>query len=350
MKQNTGWKMLLAALSFLTAQSLWAQGPLEPPDAPAPTMKSLNQIEARTPITNLPCVISQSGSYYLIGDLVCSGNNYGIFITNTAKSVTLDLNGFTLTGPGATGFSAIHVGHGDAELTLRNGYIRNWNGNTAYAVYSTGMEAVRMADIVVENCANGIKVYNGMVENCRVYNCITPSGNFFGISGSSVVVINCVISDCESSGGTAYGYQLGYGSIARNCIAQNLTGGGATKSYGFQGQKGTIIESCVARKCYRGIYTYDQSLVRNNLSVENESHGLLVGYGGSRVEGNNLIKNGGHGLYGSYNSNNLIIANSASLNTNANYYINNGSYGPVSGAPASPTAEVTNHPWANFSY
>jgi len=119
---------------------------------------------------------------------------------------------------------------------------------------------------------------------------------------------------------------------------------------GFQGQSGTIIESCIARKCYNGIYTYDQSLVRNNLSVQNENHGLLVGFGGSRAEGNSLIKNGAYGLYSAYNSNNLIIANSASLNTNGAFYITRGNRGPISGAPASPTAEVTNHPWANFVF
>lgn len=343
---KTAWVVCLT----LAAISVCAQGPLDPAAAPGPEMKSLEQIESRTPITNLPYVITQSGSYYLTGDLICSGNNYGIYITNTAKSVALDLNGFTLTGPGATGYSAIHVGYTSAELTLRNGRIRNWNGNTAYAVYSTDMDAVRIVDIVVENCANGMKVFNGTVENCTVYDCTTPSGNFFGISGNGTVVINCVVRDCEATTGTAYGYQLSYGSIARNCVAQNLTGGGGTKSMGFQGQTGTIIESCVARKCYNGFYTYNQSLVRNNISVENENHGLLVGFGGSRVEGNNLVKNGGNGLHCSYNTNNLILANSASLNTNANFYIMSGSYGPISGAPPSTKIEVTNHPWANFVF
>jgi len=51
---------LLLALSLPRA---FAQGSLTPPGAPAPTMKSLDQIEPRTPISSLPFTISSSGSY-----------------------------------------------------------------------------------------------------------------------------------------------------------------------------------------------------------------------------------------------------------------------------------------------
>jgi hypothetical protein len=41
-----------------------AQGSLTPPPgAPAPTMKTLDQIEARTPISSAPFTISAPGSY-----------------------------------------------------------------------------------------------------------------------------------------------------------------------------------------------------------------------------------------------------------------------------------------------
>ena len=35
-----------------------------PPGAPSPTMKTLDQVEPRTAITNLPFTINQGGSYY----------------------------------------------------------------------------------------------------------------------------------------------------------------------------------------------------------------------------------------------------------------------------------------------
>ena len=55
------------------------------------------QDEVRTPISALPFTISQSGSYYLTGNL--DGSTGGIDIT--ADEVTLDLMGFAIDGGGA---------------------------------------------------------------------------------------------------------------------------------------------------------------------------------------------------------------------------------------------------------
>src|SRR5215469_10506728 len=78
--------------------SAFGQGSLTPPGAPAPTMKSLDQIEARTPISSLPFTIGSSGSYYLAASLTGSGGNDGI--TVNADDVTVDLNGFALISGG----------------------------------------------------------------------------------------------------------------------------------------------------------------------------------------------------------------------------------------------------------
>src|SRR5437588_4797633 len=73
-----------------------AQGNLTPLNAPNPTMKSLDQIEPRTPISSLPLAITSSGSYYLTTNLTGVSGSDGI--TVTATDVTLDLNGYSLIG------------------------------------------------------------------------------------------------------------------------------------------------------------------------------------------------------------------------------------------------------------
>ena len=104
---------LALALSTLIHQSptLIAQGSLTPPGAPASTMKSLDQIEARTPISSVPYTISSPGSYYLTANLnVTTGDA----ITIAANGVALDLNGFTLssTDPNNIGSGILLGGSG----------------------------------------------------------------------------------------------------------------------------------------------------------------------------------------------------------------------------------------------
>ncbi len=129
---------LLLAASLLALPALaFAQGQLTPPSdafsggAPAPTMKSLDQIEPRTPLhdgapgvtqnANGGFTISQPGSYYLTGNVtVASGD--GIVITG--NDVSLDLRGFTIatTAPDAEGCGILLPGS-PAGIAIANGRI-----------------------------------------------------------------------------------------------------------------------------------------------------------------------------------------------------------------------------------
>lgn len=92
---------LFYVLVFAAPVTVLAQGSLTPPGQPAPTMKTLDQIEPRTPISALPFSISSPGSYYLTGNLTATAD--GASITVSADDVMIDLNGFTLAAGSTAG-------------------------------------------------------------------------------------------------------------------------------------------------------------------------------------------------------------------------------------------------------
>src|SRR5216683_1539226 len=90
-KTHTRYVVAIAAAllsTFNFQPSTFAQGSLTPPSAPAATMKSLDQIEARTIVNsnNTPgdaqslFKITNSGSYYLTGNMTGVSGKHGIVI------------------------------------------------------------------------------------------------------------------------------------------------------------------------------------------------------------------------------------------------------------------------------
>ena len=251
-------KHLLAAALLLSTilyqpSTLYAQGSLTPPGAPAPTMKSLDQIEARTPVSSAPFTITNSGSYYLTTNLTVSSGNA---ITIATNGVTLDLNGFTIasTTASATGYGILL--NSGSDLTIFNGHIRGGVTNNGSGVYSGsgfryGIEYAgaapvntRLTRISVAGClADGIDLGNGdstVVESCTVQT----------VGGSGIVASTIKGSVALDCGGSAiYGYEVSdsrgestgdYGLNANS--AQNCYGIGTGN--GYVGLNATTAQNC----------------------------------------------------------------------------------------------------------
>jgi len=243
--------------SCLLLPSAFGQGALTPPGPPAPTMKSLAQVEPRTAITNSGAVtISQPGSYYLTTNITV---NSGDGVTIATNGITLDLNGFTISSteasPAGTG---IMLNSGLRNITIANGFIQGGVTNNgggvysgsgfAYGIYYSSIPPVNVlvSRVSVSGCLyHGIYVYSfdsTVVESCTVRN-----AGSYGILAAiirSSAAIQCgddaihgeQVSDCEGEvEGTGYGI---YAFGAQNCYGVSVHGPGvnaftAQNCYGY---------------------------------------------------------------------------------------------------------------------
>ncbi len=266
--------LALALLSTLNPQlsPLFAQGSLTPPGAPGPTMKTLAQVEPRTPISSAPFTISIPGSYYLTTNLNVTG---GSAIIVAAGGVTLDLNGFTIssTARSAEG-CGILLTNGACNLSVYNGHIKGGVTNNG-GVYSgpgflygirpdgTAPFNTRVAGLSVSGCLmSGIHLAVGdstVVESCTVRT-VGGDGILASVVKSSTVVecggsaIICdQVSDCAVRNVGGYGLwgNTIKSSVAMACASYAISGEQVTDSHGeSNGGSGRGIQASTAQNCF----------------------------------------------------------------------------------------------------
>jgi parallel beta-helix repeat protein len=386
------------ATFILHPASVCAQGSLMPPGAPGPTMKTLGQVEPRTPVdaTNTPGIfnaqftITKSGSYYLTGNITGVSTNVGIFIET--NDVTLDLNGFEMTG--ASSNYGINVSSfGVQNTVIRNGTLRNWgtgvNASNGFCeleqvrVYGCQSGGIQLGDhCTLKNCAASGNGSTGITigNSCAVGDCLVSS-NGTGISGGSECIIsgsqandnlydgiilkdnfNISLSAADGNGvnagivgGGADGFSLGNNGIVNHCTANANNCFFEYDSGIAVGSGCTVKDSVCNNNLGGGIYVVgNHCLITGNTASGNEASDIYVDGGWNRID-NNTAGDSGISIVGGWNriDNNtaggitsalLNVTNSITRNV-SEYYGNtagNNDYAPIQ-TPATATS-----PWANF--
>ena len=145
-------KRLVLAMVLLSAgpvHGVFAAGSFETQAALAPTMKTVRQVEARTPIHGPgPVTITAPGSYFLTSNINVAGLPAVVI---RASNVALDLNGFTIAG-NLDNLGVVMAGN-TLNVVVRNGTIRNF----AQGLLNGGVTSVSLSNLTIaENLTNGV--------------------------------------------------------------------------------------------------------------------------------------------------------------------------------------------------
>jgi parallel beta-helix repeat protein len=262
--------LLLLSTFNLHFSNCFAQGSLTPPGAPAPTMKSLDQVEPRTPVdaTHTPgdanslFIINRAGSYYLTTNLMVVSSQYAISIQT--NNVTLDLNGFTIDGISNTSPNSmgIYVPFAQTDIAIRNGIVSDWPIDGIYAFHASNCQFEHLR--LYNDSQQGL--YAG--TNCVINDCVAQRDGT-GIIGEN----NCNVTHCNFLGNFGQGLELGDNCIITSCMAQG------NFASGFYVGNGCVISDCssVTNTHVAGMVGGDNCTLSGCTVLSNIGFGLTLG-------------------------------------------------------------------------
>ncbi|MBC8413339.1 right-handed parallel beta-helix repeat-containing protein [bacterium] len=274
--------------------------------------------EVRTPISACGTVITNSGSYYLTGNLSGSGDCIHINIDN----VSLDMMGFTITGD-STGRGIYISGH--SQVSIRNGIIQKFTqGIYAQQFFNGTARGITLDSLhVLDNVAQGI-VLNSFAQS--INNTIVSGNGSTGISvDQNTIIHKCtvydnefgifaqeqtVISETSAYKNTSGGIAVGKGSTVTNSAAYENGG------TGIQLRNAALKDSNVHKNAGMGVNCDNYCVIADNSVTNNGSEGINTG-SGSTVRNNAIGGNTGPGIDAFSDAN--IIENTVNGNNIGNF-------------------------------
>lgn len=247
----------------------------------------INQAKA-TAAGGFPYVISQPGSYRLTSNLVQPDVNTDV-IRIEASNVTLDLNGFSITGANQCTWS---YGHPHSVTCTQNGAGRGLYSGAAYrrisvangtvagmsghGIYLLGNQSYLERVHVRDSGATGIYISSGQVDHVS-----SESNASDGITSANGSVTNAIST---KNGGVGI---LAHGNVADSQVDFNV-------SHGINSFEGVVSGNQAAYNSGVGMLVYGANVIGNTI-VANEGVGLeeaggYVRYGDNMIHANN---NGG---------------------------------------------------------
>jgi len=187
-----------------------------------------------------PVTISTPGSYRLTGNLtIAASSTNGIEITG--DDVTIDLNGFSIIGPGGSGPGTGVNGGTFSRITVLNGVIRDMDDHGVVIGPQSYVSGIHAFD----NGGSGIIAGRGSIVSGNT----THSNNAAGISSNQGCVISGnTVHDNGTSGISALSGCTVVNNTARDNTGVGLSGSSSTGYKGnvFGGNNGGDVNAQVS--------------------------------------------------------------------------------------------------------
>ncbi|MEM1181976.1 MAG: right-handed parallel beta-helix repeat-containing protein [Acidobacteriota bacterium] len=221
-----------------------------------------------------PVTLSESGSYRLTGNLTVVGGDFLEGIDVTGSGITIDLNGFTISGP------AQGTGHGifgdinAQRVTVLNGSITKMGGEGIW-IFGAGAQIRGVKSF--ENGASGFRMGNqALVDGCTAWD-----------NGDDGILVSDggIIRNSTADGNGREGLVGSFGCM----IVGNTTIGNT--SDGIVGTLGCLVKDNVSRNNFAfGLNLPNKGGYIGNIFTNNGGGDVT---GGAKALGNNICDDGG---------------------------------------------------------